>query len=441
MNYEKDVSYERIKDILKDHTRLLHHKKSLDPLMDAIGDRKIVMLGEASHGTHEFYLWRAMISQRLIEEKGFRFIAVEGDWPDCYQLNRYIKGYQPELSSPEEVLRRFDRWPTWMWANWEVASLASWLHGFNQRLPANQRIGFYGLDVYSLWESLEAMIGYLDKEDRHAAEEVRELSRCFEPYRGEGGQAYAWAARQTVPAPCQEDVLNLLRTIRERVPHYDQDQEAVISTEQNAHVVHNAEKYYRAMIGFGPESWNVRDHHMTDTLDRLMDFHGQDAKAIIWEHNTHIGDARATDMAEDGLVNVGQLVRERYGRENTFALGFGSYEGSVIASNKWGAPMEKMQVPQARYHSWEDLMHQASPHNSLLLMEDVRHEDDLKVPLAHRAIGVVYHPEQESRGNYVPSDMTERYDAFIHIEKSEALHPLHLAADQAKTPESYPWGL
>lgn len=266
--------YNSIVKTLEQHCQPVSAAADLGPLMDAIGDAKIVLLGEASHGTHEYYLWRSLISQRLIQEKGFNFLAVEGDWPDCYKLNRYLKGYQADIREATGVLQHFDRWPTWMWANYEIAALANWLQDYNQGIAANQRVGFYGLDVYSLWDSMDAMINYLDKEDRSAAEEVRNLVRCFEPYRQGEGQQYAWAARNVVPAPCQQDVVDLLKTIRQRVPSYDHDQEAVFSTEQNAHIIHNAEKYYRAMIGFGPESWNVRDTHMTDTLDRLMDFHG-----------------------------------------------------------------------------------------------------------------------------------------------------------------------
>jgi erythromycin esterase-like protein len=441
MDAYEDTQSEALSREISRYCHPIKAAEDLDPLMEAIADARVVLLGEASHGTHEYYLWRSLISQRLIREKGFNYIAVEGDWPDCYKLNRYIKGYQPQYGSASKVLRKFDRWPTWMWANWEVAALADWLRSYNQGVPRRHMVGFYGLDVYSLWESMEAMVGYLDHEDRTAAREVRDLISCFEPYRGEDGQQYAWASKKVVPAPCQRDVLKLLRRIRERVPTYDHDQEAVLNTEQNAYVVHNAEKYYRSMISFGPDSWNVRDTHMADTLDRLMRFHGSDAKAIVWEHNTHIGDARATDMAADGLVNVGQLVRERYGRHKVFTLGFGAYRGSVIAADRWGAPMEAMSVPEARKNSWEAILHQAHEGNTLLLSRDLSGQTLMQKPHPHRAIGVVYDPELERRGNYVPSIIPERYDAFLQFEHTRPLHPMHMPGASDKTPETYPWGV
>lgn len=328
-----------------------------------------------------------------------------------------------------------------MWANWEVASLTEWLRQWNQQKPANQRVGFYGLDVYSLWESLEAMITYLQDEDPEAAAATQQAIRCFEPYKKDDGQSYAWATSRTVPAPCEQDVINLLQKVREGVPQYDSDQEAVFSTEQNAFIAVNAEEYYRAMVRFGPDSWNIRDRHMTETITRLLDFHGSRSKAIIWEHNTHIGDARATDMKEDGMVNVGQLVREKYGKQVIVAVGFGSYQGEVIAGNQWGAPMEIMTVPEARKGSWEAMLHAAGGFNRLLISQDLQQDQDFKQPYDHRAIGVVYHPDRERYGNYVPSVIPERYDAFIYIDKTEALHPLHITPQSNKMPDSYPWGL
>jgi erythromycin esterase len=412
---------------------------NLDALIDAVGDARLVLLGEASHGTHEYYTWRTKITQRLIAEKGFQFIGVESDWPDCYLLNRYIKAYQKDHQKIAGVLEHFRRWPTWMWGNWEVAALAEWLREWNHAKPANEKVGFYGLDVYSLWESLEAVMNYLKDEDPEAAKATRQAIRCFEPYRSDDGQSYALATRQIVPASCQSEVIDLLKKIRQGIPQYDHDREAVFSTEQNALIAVNAEKYYRAMVQFGASSWNVRDHHMTDTIARLLDFHGENSKAIIWEHNTHIGDARATDMADEGLVNVGQLVREKYGEPRVFVVGFGSYQGSVIAADSWGAPMRDMNVPPAREGSWEALLQEAGDHEKIIFSKDIKAESLLQKPWAHRAIGVVYHPEREKYGNYVPSIIPKRYDAFVFLPETQALHAMGLSPETGKVPEAYPW--
>ena len=305
-----------------------------------------------------YYRWRARISQRLIREKGFSFIAVEGDWPDCYRVNRYVKGLPDSGADAREVLHAFDRWPTWMWANEEVVELAEWLRGYNDGQAEDRKVGFFGLDVYSLWESLYAVLGYLRKADPSALPAARRAFRCFQPF-GEDVQAYARATAM-VPTSCEDEVIDLLEELRRREPRYrDDGSEEYFAAEQNALVVKGAEAYYRAMVRGGPESWNIRDRHMTETLERLMRHHGPDARAIVWEHNTHIGDARATDMADDGMVNVGQLVRERHAGEGVVLVGFGSYRGSVIAGDEWEAPMESMRVPPGREGSWEDILHRA----------------------------------------------------------------------------------
>src|SRR5438309_7645957 len=239
------------------------------------------------------------ISKRLTQEKGLSFIAVEGDWPDCYNINRYVKGYKDAGETVHDVLQNFDRWPTWMWANWEVAALAEWLKEHNASKPANGKVGFYGLDVYSLWDSMYAMMDYLKKEDPQAAQSVKKAIQCFEPFQ-ENEQAYA--RYSLTEHSCRDKVLALLREIRTKAQFLDGDREAGFSTEQNALIAVNAEKYYTSMMSFDNESWNVRDRHMMQTLDRLMTFHGKDAKGIVWEHNTHIGDARATDMKRAGMV-------------------------------------------------------------------------------------------------------------------------------------------
>jgi erythromycin esterase-like protein len=414
----------------------LNSSKDLDPLLDRIGSAQCVMLGEASHGTHEYYTWRAAISKRLIEEKGFRFIAVEGDWPDCYRLNRYIKGYDNQEKEAYDLLHAFNRWPTWMWANWEVEALLNWLKSYNQKKAADKRIGFYGLDVYSLWESLEAMNRYLGAHDPHAAAIAAKALKCFEPY---GEDVHNYARKQLDIAPsCKGEVIDLLAAIRRKAPIYDHDPEASLNMEQNAHIAVNAEAYYSNMISFNDNTWNMRDRHMMETLMRLVLFHGDDAKVIVWEHNTHIGDARYTDMKADGLFNTGQLAREEFGSHDTVLVGFGAYAGEVIAGAHWDAPMQVMTVPEARQGSIEQILHQQSQQDRLIVFEDA--EDDLfENTVPHRAIGVVYHPEREKYGNYVPTVLGSRYDAFIFLDETSALHPLHIRPDRKQTPETYPF--
>lgn len=425
-----------------DDTSTRYHPLSepadLDPLLNYIGDSKYVLLGEASHGTHEYYTWRAEISKRLIQEKGFSFIAVEGDWPDCYRINRWIKGLPNSGNSIQEVLHQFNRWPTWMWANWEIAAFSQWLRDYNTDLDFKEKIGFYGLDVYSLWESLETLVTYLEKEDPETAVLAKEVAACLEPYRANDSYATAYRGLRQ---KCKTEVVQLLKEVRENIQKYDDEPEAGLNAEINSLVMRNAEKYYEATAGFSNSSWNVRDAHMVETLNTLMDFYDPDAKVIVWEHNTHIGDARATDMAADGMFNVGQLVREQHQGQGVVLVGFGSYEGSVIAGDSWGAEMEEMKLPQAQENSVEQILHEQSPENKLLIFED---ESVLKemfqLTLGHRAVGVVYDPDYE-RGNYVPSIMSDRYDAFLYIDKTKALHPLHNKPDGHLTPDTYPFGI
>jgi erythromycin esterase-like protein len=413
----------------------------LDPLLERIGDVRYVLLGEASHGTHEYYTWRDALSRRLVEEKGFSFIAVEGDWSDCYRVNRYVKAYPDSGDSARDVLRAFERWPTWMWANEEVAGMAEWRRR-NDGRPEREKVGFYGLDVYSLWDSLYQVMGYVRKHAPEGVPAARHAFECFEPY-GEDAQAYARATRW-VDESCEDEVVALLRELRRSAREYPRDgREAHFNVEQNALVVQNAERYYRAMVRGGPDSWNVRDRHMVETLERLVRHHRPGAKAIVWEHNTHIGDARFTDMADDGMVNVGQLVRERHGGEGVVLAGFGSYQGSVIAGSVWEAPMERMDVPPARPDSWEDVLHRTGTSDRLLLLDGLRDHDGSLAERGHRAIGVVYHPEYERFGNYVPTVLPRRYDAFLFLDETQALHPLHevQAHEGSEVPETYPSGV
>ncbi|WP_343673176.1 erythromycin esterase family protein [Chitinophaga sp.] len=414
----------------------LYTSNDLDPLLDRVGNAHCVMLGEASHGTHEYYTWRTAISKRLIMEKGFRFLAVEGDWPDCYLLNRYIKGYENQEKELYDLLHTFRRWPMWMWANWEIEALLGWLKTYNSQKAANQRIGFYGLDVYSLWESLEAMNRYLKVHDPHAAAIAAKTLNCFQPY-GEDAREYA-RSQVDMESSCREEVISLLTAVRRSAPVYDHDPEAALNMEQNANIAVNAEAYYTNMVSFNNNTWNIRDQHMQETLNRLMEFHGDEAKAIVWEHNTHIGDASYTNMKDEGLFNIGQLAREEFGRHDVVLVGFGSYSGEVIAGTYWDAPMQVMNVPEAKVGSIEQIMHQQSTQDRMIIFEDST--DELyKRTVPHRAIGVVYHPDREKYGNYVPTIAGSRYDAFIYLDETSALHPIHLHPDLKKIPETYPF--
>ncbi|MFL5764669.1 MAG: erythromycin esterase family protein [Bacteroidia bacterium] len=413
----------------------LRDGKSLDTLMEAIGNSHYVLLGEASHGTHEYYTWRTAITKRLIKEKGFSFIAVEGDWPDCYRVNRYIKGYPDSGTAASDVLHSFNRWPTWMWGNWETVALAEWLKEYNT--TAEKKIGFYGLDVYSLWESMEAIKEYLEKNDPSAVEIVKKTMDCFEPYQVREGFSYASHAYGGFAGSCKAAVNRLLHSVRESTERFHGDNEAALSAEQNALITVNAERYYEVMLNGGDASWNIRDRHMNETLNRLMKFHEPNAKVIVWEHNTHIGDARATDMTSSGLVNVGQLVKQEHDEKGVFRVGFGSYEGSVMASHQWGGEMQEMDLPKARFGSWEHLLHRSGAKDKLLLTKDLK--DHLREKIGHRAVGVVYDPDFEA-GNYVMSNIPERYEAFIFLDRTWALHPLHLRTEKSQMPETYPWG-
>ncbi|MDP9408838.1 MAG: erythromycin esterase family protein [Actinomycetota bacterium] len=421
----------------------LRDRADLDPLLERVGDARVVMLGEASHGTSEYYRWRAEVTRRLLTEKGFSFVAVEGDWPDCYEVNRCVKSRPGAPDDPRQVLDGFSRWPTWMWANDEVVDFARWLRRHNDARPSGDRAGFYGLDVYSLWDSLRELLDYLREHEPEHVEQAAAAFRCFEPY-GEDPQEYALATR-FVPTSCESTVVELLgRLCSERgAPVDGDDPEARFAAEQNAAVARDAERYYRAMVRGGGASWNVRDVHMADTLDRLLEFHGPGAKAVVWEHNTHIGDARATDMVDAGMTNLGQLGRERHGTDDVVLVGFGGYRGTVVAAERWGAPLKRMPVPPAREHSLERLLHEQVGRDALFVFPPA---DDsrpawLTEELPHRAIGVVYDPRAERWGNYVPTVLGARYDAFLYFDDTHALRPLHAEPSAEGEEDTYPWAV
>jgi erythromycin esterase len=402
-----------------------------DVLFDRVGDARVVLIGEASHGTHEFYRWRALLTQRLITEKDFSFVAVEGDWPDCDRVDRVVRGRPDAPDDPREALLAFRRWPTWLWANEEVVDFCRWLRTHNAVLDEQRRTGFHGLDVYSLWESLHKILIHLREHDPTEVPTALAAYRCFEPY-GEDVRKYA-RATQFVPAGCENQVVDLLVRMRERAAGG-----GAFGAWQNAEVVAGAEHYYRTMIGGGHDSWNIRDGHMISTLDRLLTHYGPDSKAVAWAHNTHVGDARATTMAADGKANIGQLARERWG-DQVVLVGFGSHHGTVVAGDSWGAPMREMPVPPARPGSLEDVLH-AAPGRALFVFPRDDRPDLLTDELGHRAIGVVYHPDRERWGNYVPTVLGDRYDAFVWLDRTRALHPLHTPRVDALEPATLPTG-
>jgi erythromycin esterase-like protein len=413
--------------------------RDLDVLVERLADADCVLLGEASHGTSEFYRWRAQITARLLRDYGFSFVAVEGDWPSCYAVNRYVKDHPGAPEDAREAADAFDRWPTWMWANWETDGFVTWLRTHNDGLPDDEKRGFYGLDVYSLYESLAAVVDYLEDEDPEAADRAREAYRCFEPY-GEDAQEYARAIRM-VPESCQEEVVSVLEELRQRPhEHGERTPDDRFAAEQNALVARNAEAYYRSMVEGDEDSWNVRDRHMTETLNRLLDHHGPDAKGVVWAHNTHVGDARATDMPQHGRINIGQLAREQDTTGDVSVVGFGAHRGTVVAADSWGARMQTMDVPEARADSYEDVFHRADPENALLFSDDLPDGSPLDDPRGNRAIGVVYHPTREA-GNYVPTVLPDRYDAFVHVDETAALHPIERHPEGERVPELYPYGL
>lgn len=393
----------------------------LDPLLEAIGDAKYVLLGESSHGTSEFYTVRAELTKRLITEKGFSVIAVEGDWPSCQSINRYIKNIGSPVSDIRDAFKNFNRWPTWMWANQEIIELVQWLRNYNQQSKGKNKVGFYGLDVYSLWESMDEIIRYLERTGNSGLKQARNAFNCFEPF-NRNNESYAVSAGY-LSENCIKEAITLLSSIRKHKWKYDDEEENSLNMEVNALVTVNAEEYYRTMVNSDSKSWNVRDIHMVEALNAVMKFYGEGTKVIIWEHNTHIGDARATDMKDAGMVNVGQLIREQNLEDDVYVVGFGTNSGSVIASTEWGVDYRVMNVPSAQAGSWENLMHKTGASNQYILFNDQNREEFNKT-IGHRAIGVVYKPEYEQYGNYVPSLMSSRYDGFIFIDKTHALHPL-----------------
>lgn len=386
-----------------------------------MANARYTCIGEASHGTSEYYRWRSLLSRRLIEEHGYTWVGVEGDWPACWRINRWVRGEVEQGLDARAVLAGFERWPTWMWANNDVADFLDWLRALNLARPAADRVGFYGLDVYSLWDSLWAVMSWLESHAPEALPVAMKAWQCFDPY-GEDPHRYARGLR-LVPEGCEAAVVDLLAAVRResQAAHAD---DAAFDASQNAEVAAKAEEYYRTMVQGSHESWNVRDVHMADTVERIDAHLGTRAKGLVWEHNTHVGDARATAMARDGLVNVGQLLRERHAVNEVALVGFAGHRGTVLAADAWGRPEAILALPPAREGSHEAVLHEALGRPAVLCFPQDRSGPWLSAWLGHRAVGVVYAPEREM-GNYVPTRMGGRYDALIWLEDTTALRPLH----------------
>lgn len=413
--------------------RPLDGPADLRPLAERLGTKRFVALGEASHGTHDYYTWRAELSRRLIEGHGFTWVGVEGDWPDCWRLNQWVRGLAEQEQSALDVLDHFERWPTWMWANHEVATFLDWLHAWNLAREPQRRVGFYGLDVYSLWDSLREVIRWLGEHAPEALDTALEAWHCFVPYR-EDPHRYARGTR-LVPLACEAEVVALLVEVRQRAYAVGPasgtgagagaaEAEAAFAAAQNAEVAAGAERYYRTMVMGNRLSWNIRDRHMADTIDRLTHHLGPASKGLIWAHNTHVGDADGTDMARAGMVTVGQLLRRRHAGEGVALVGFTGHRGSVLAGYEWGAREHVMRMPPARPGSHEDVLHRALEAPAVIGFPADRHGAWMSTWLGHRAIGVVYDPDREL-ANYVPTAMGARYDALLWLERTDALRPLH----------------
>ncbi|MEZ5736116.1 MAG: erythromycin esterase family protein [Novosphingobium sp.] len=404
---------------------------------DRFGDARIVLLGEATHGTHEFYAARAAITRRLIEKHGFNIVAVEGDWPDIARIDDYVhhNAARPRKGDP------FARFPTWMWRNLEVLAFADWLRSHNSWLPEQERASMRGLDVYSLGESIHAVIAYLDKHDPAAAREARRRYGCLLPWDDEP-QHYGRAVEYGEMAGCEDAVVAQLgELLQQRMGLIAEDGEAFFDAEQNARIVRAAERYYRAMYRGSAASWNLRDRHMFDTLQRLMAHH-DNARAVIWAHNSHIGNASATAMGWHGEFNIGELARTGYGDEAVL-IGFGTDRGTVAAASDWGAEMHVMQVRPARDDSWEAAFRHTGYARSLTDWRGPKRKElaeALSQTLLERAIGVIYRPQSELTSHYFEAVLADQFDAYVWFEETRAVTPLGHERPHG-APETWPFGL
>ncbi|MGA9837738.1 MAG: erythromycin esterase family protein [Gemmatimonadaceae bacterium] len=424
--------------------------EDFDPLLARIGDAPVVLIGEASHGTHEFYRIRAEITKRLIAERGFSAVAVEADWPDAYRVNRYVRGGGDD-GDATEALSGFVRFPQWMWRNADVLDFVGWLRAFNETRPEpDRRVGFYGLDLYSLHASIDAVLQYLRKIDPEAAEVARERYACFDQF-GSDPQTYGYATTAGLAPSCEAEVIAQLVELRRSAGDYARRDgrlaaDDLFFAEQNARLVANAEQYYRAMFGSRVSSWNLRDLHMADTLDSLVAFlrpRVRVPKIIVWAHNSHLGDARATELGRSGELNLGQLARQRHAHDAVL-VGFSTYAGTVTAATDWDAPAERKIVRPGLRGSYEETFHDTEMPNFLLLPSRT---EDLRAALDHprlqRAIGVIYRPLSERQSHYFHTHLPRQFDAVLHYDRTRAVEPLERTAmwERGEMPETYPTSL
>jgi erythromycin esterase-like protein/predicted phosphoribosyltransferase len=429
--------------------RLAGDPAQYDPLIHAIGDARVVLLGEATHGTHEFYRERAFITRRLITEKQFDAVAVEADWPDAYRVNRYVRSAGSDRDAVE-ALGDFGCFPTWMWRNADVLDFVGWLRTHNEGRPATERAGFYGLDLYSLRASMEAVLRYLDNVDPAAARRARARYGCFDRY-GDGMDRYGYATGIGMTETCEREVVTqLIELQRARADYARRDGRVAADdfffAEQNARLVRSAEEYYRAMFRGRVESWNLRDRHMAATLNELITFLGRPqrpARIVVWAHNSHLGDARATDMGEAGELNVGQLVRAAYGADSVL-VAFTTHHGTVTAAIDWDEPALRRHVRPALAGSYERLFHDTGvPRLMLPLRFDAELAASLAQPRLERAIGVLYRPETERQSHYFRARLPEQFDFVLHFDETRAVEPLERSAlwEEGEPAETYPSGL
>ncbi|OCB37763.1 hypothetical protein A5676_16815 [Mycobacterium malmoense] len=425
-----------------------------ETLQELIGDARIVLIGESSHGTHEFYEARAEITKWLIEEKGFCAVAAEADWPDAYRVNRYVRGLGDDTSA-QEALSGFERFPAWMWRNTVVRDFVEWLRTRNRQHENNgqRQAGFYGLDLYSLHRSMHEVISYLDKVDPRAAARARQRYACFDHASADDGQAYGFSAAFGAGPSCEQEAIDQLVDMqRNELAYARRDgllaEDELFYAHQNAQTVHNAEVYYRAMFSGRVTSWNLRDKHMAQTLDALLqhlDRH-QDvpsARIVVWAHNSHVGDARATEVWADGQLTLGQLVRQRRGDEARL-IGFSTYTGTVTAASDWGGIAERKVVRPALNGSIEELLHETGRSEFLVSAHiSPGAGEPLSAVRLGRAIGVIYRPETERQSHYFHVRPADQFDAMIHIDRTRALEPLEVTSlwIAGETPETYPSGL
>jgi protein-L-isoaspartate(D-aspartate) O-methyltransferase len=415
---------------------------SVDALLERVGDARVVLLGEATHGTSEFYRMRAQISKALIERRGFNFVAVEADWPDAARVDDYVLGDRPRS---KVAFTPFSRFPTWMWRNQEVHDFIGWLRSRNlAKADRADRAGFHGLDLYSLFTSIAAVLAYLDDVDPDAARVARARYGALTPWQKDPA-AYGRAVLVGRYASSETAVVAMLRDmLKQRLEYVRKDGERFFDAAQNARVVANAENYYRAMYYGSAASWNLRDAHMFDTLQSLLAFYGPDAKGIVWEHNSHVGNASATEMSTRGELNVGQLCRASF-HQRAYVVGFGTDHGTVAAASDWDAPMERMRVRPGHPDSYERLCHDSETPAFMLHLRDPKRaavRDELVPPRLERAIGVVYRPDTELASHYFYASLPHQFDELIWFDETRAVEPLGaVQRPSLDLPETYPFGL